>query len=230
MRIVWLGTEVSYTEVHELQQELVEAVASGQLEDTLLMLGHAAVYTVGRHRGAADNILNVEMTPVVSVERGGDVTWHGPGQLVAYPIVQLEESRQDLRGYLRNLEEAILLTLRSLGLDAERDERNTGVWLSGPLGSRKVASIGIAVRRWVTWHGLAINVAPDMRAFARVNPCGMSSDVMTSLAQHCTDVPKVMDLILPLAKNLSTTLGVRLDPNIYCATDLKEWLDAPKTK
>ena len=230
MKVVWLGTEVPYQEVHELQQRLLEAVASGAIEDTLLMLEHAAVYTVGRHRGAADNILNVDKTPVVSVERGGDVTWHGPGQLVAYPIVRLEGDRQDLRGHLRALEDGIMLTLRSFGLDAERDERNTGVWLPGVQGSRKVASIGIAVRRWVTWHGLAINVDPDMRAFSRVNPCGMSSDVMTSLAQHCANVPSVMDLCGPLAKNLSTTLGVRLDPNIYSATDIEKWLDAPEAK
>jgi lipoyl(octanoyl) transferase len=145
----------------------------------------------------------------VEVERGGDATWHGPGQLVAYPIVKLEGERADLHGFLRGLEEAVIRVLVGLGLSPVRDVRNTGVWLpDGDALPRKVCSVGIACRKWVTWHGLALNVAVDPAAFARIRPCGFGAEVMTRLADALHPCPTVDSLILPLAAELSASLDL----------------------
>ena len=112
------------------------------------------------------------------MERGGDVTWHGPGQLVAYPICKLEGEDRDLHRWLRTLEDVMIDTVSAVGLRGERDPRNTGVWVGG----KKVGSLGIACRRWVTWHGLALNVNPELAWFRRINPCGLESALLSSLA------------------------------------------------
>lgn len=180
MRVEDLGSGVLYEASHARQKELLAARIAGEVEDTLLVVEHAPVITLGRRRTSADNVLNAGDIPVVQAERGGDVTWHGPGQLVVYPIVALPPGRQDLHRHLSDLEEACIRTCADLGLQAGRDPRNTGCWIDG----RKVASVGIGCRRWVTWHGLALNIDPDLSAFERINPCGFDADVMTSLAAH----------------------------------------------
>ena len=141
---------------------------------------HEPVYTLGRKRGASANVLDAGDTPVIEVERGGDVTWHGPGQLVVYPVLRLEGAARDLHAHLQRLEDLAIEVCGALGLPAGRDERNTGAWIRG----RKVCSIGVACRRWVTWHGLALNVNPDLSAFRRINPCGFDSAVMTSVSEE----------------------------------------------
>src|SRR5207249_2062595 len=127
--------------------------------------------------GARDHVLSDDI-PVVEVERGGDVTYHGPGQLVGYPIVALAGAERDLHRFLRALEAGLIDACAALGLDAGRKAGWTGVWL----GEKKVASIGIAVRRWVTYHGFALNVATDLARFRAIHPCGLDAGVMTSLA------------------------------------------------
>lgn len=226
MKVVWLGKGQDYREIHQLQERLVAVRSAGLIDDVLLMLEHDSVYTVGRHRGAAANLLAVGDTPVVEVERGGDVTWHGPGQLVAYPIIQLEGSRRDLRRHLRDLEQGVIELLAEFELAGVRDERNTGVWLAGDSFPQKVASMGVAVRRWVTWHGLALNVNPIMSAFSRINPCGMSSSVMTCIADHLQNHPSPQDLLMPLAGHLARQFDLTLDPRLYTMADLNRWLDA----
>jgi lipoyl(octanoyl) transferase len=120
---------------------------------------------------------------VVEIERGGDVTYHGPGQLVAYPIFLLPEGRRDLHRFLRDLEEVVILTLKEFGISGERNEGWTGVWVKSQNGDLlKIASIGVAVKKWVTYHGLALNVNTDLNAFRQINPCGLQSQVMTSMA------------------------------------------------
>jgi len=176
LRIVDLG-ELSYAEAYAEQQRLIDAVATGSEPDTALLLEHPHVITLGRNREAPANVLASGEVEVVQTERGGDVTYHGPGQLVAYPIVALREDERDLHEFMRRLEDAIIGTLQRAGLAAGRSAGNTGVWMS----ERKLASIGIACRRWVTWHGLALNVSTDLGYFQRINPCGFEAGVMTSM-------------------------------------------------
>ncbi|MFT4624060.1 MAG: lipoyl(octanoyl) transferase [Myxococcota bacterium] len=212
-RFVWLRGRSDYAIVHALQRALVDARHHQQVPDTVLLLEHAPVITVGRARGAEANVVDAGDTPVVRVERGGDVTWHGPGQLVAYPIVALRGARADLHRHLHSLEDAVIGLLRDLGLDPGRDPRNTGVWLDDRAGQRrKVCSVGIACRRWVSWHGLALNVAPDLRdGFGRINPCGFDTSVMTSLDEHMEAPLAVPALARPLAEHLASALEVPLE-------------------
>jgi len=159
-----------------------EALLARRLDggrDALLLLEHPAVYTLGR--GAEERFLRAAAegaAPVWRVARGGEVTYHGPGQLVGYPIVHLAAFRQDLHWYLRLLEQVLIDTLSTFGASGERVAGRTGVWVGG----RKIASIGIAVRRWVTWHGFALNVAADTSGFQSITPCGLDGIEMTSMA------------------------------------------------
>jgi lipoyl(octanoyl) transferase len=152
--------------------------------DTLILVEHPEVITLGRS-AKPENVLDAGALDVVAIERGGDVTYHGPGQLVAYPIFLLREDERDLHGYLRGLEEAILRTLKEFGLQGMRVAGRTGVWIGEPDAPRKLASIGVAVRKWVTLHGLALNVSTALERFAAINPCGFPAAVMTSMAREC---------------------------------------------
>lgn len=212
MRALHLRGAVPYTEGHALMERLVDARLRGEVPDVLLLLEHAPVITVGRARGAAEHVVDAGEVPVVPVSRGGDVTLHGPGQLVAYPIVALPEGRRDLIRHLRSLEQAVLDLLDDLGVPGTRDGRNTGVWL--PMGEgppRKVCAVGIACRRWVTWHGLALNLQIDVAGFARIHPCGFAPDTVTRLADHREPCPTPAELAEPFAPYLARTLGVPLD-------------------
>ncbi len=180
----WLG-RIAYPEAHALMSATLADRIAGRIPDTLLLCEHDPVYTLGRSRGAAGNVLDPRGVPVINVERGGDVTFHGPGQLVGYPIFQLPEHRHDLHGYLRGLEESVIALLAGHGITGLRDDRNTGVWVDG----RKIAAIGIAARRWVTWHGLAINRDVDLGYFHRINPCGMDSTLVTRMIDHTPAPP-----------------------------------------
>lgn len=169
-----------YGEVWELQRTLVERIAAGESPSTVLVVEHDPVYTLGRRRGASQNVLDPGDTPVVEVERGGDVTWHGPGQLVVYPLLKLDGPDRDLHAHLHRLEALMIDVCGDFGLAAGTDPRNTGAWVNG----RKIGSVGVACRRWVTWHGLALNVDPDLAAFTRINPCGFDAAIMTSMARE----------------------------------------------
>ncbi|MBI1723868.1 MAG: lipoyl(octanoyl) transferase LipB, partial [Gemmatimonadetes bacterium] len=156
--------------------------------DALLLLEHPPVVTLGR--GTRQSSLPIDPDAlrrrgidVFEIERGGDVTYHGPGQLVGYPIFDLTKHRQDLHWFLRQLEEALIVALRALGILGERHAGHTGVWTSG----RKIASIGIHVRQWVTWHGFALNVTTDLSAFDLIVPCGIPNVVMTSVQKEQGD-------------------------------------------
>lgn len=177
-RIIDLGTR-EFGEVWALQRELVAARQKDEIPDTLLFVEHPHVITAGRsaHR---ENLLVTDELPIFEIERGGDVTYHGPGQLVGYPIFLLRENERDLHVYLRNLEEAIIRALAHFDLRGERKPEWTGVWTAG--GARKLASIGVAVKRWVTLHGFALNVSTDLSRFSAINPCGLDAAVMGSMA------------------------------------------------
>lgn len=168
---------ISYEEAWDLQKRLVERRARGEIPDVLLLLEHDPVVTLGRSVRGQRSV--PPGLPTFEVERGGDLTYHGPGQLVGYPILRLEEGRRDLHRYLRDLEEVLLRSLARFGIAAERRAGYTGVWSEG----RKVASIGVAVRRWVTYHGFALNVSTDLSVFRLLNPCGLPGEVMTSMTE-----------------------------------------------
>ena len=171
---------VDYGRALAWQEALVDRRLSGG-PDALLLLEHPPVYTLGR--GADARFLGAAAEgdiPVVQVGRGGQVTYHGPGQLVGYPIVGLRDLRPDVRWYVRGLEEVLISALADLGIAAERRPGLTGVWV----GQRKIGSIGVAIRRWVTWHGFALNVALDVSGFAAITPCGIDGVVMTSVARE----------------------------------------------
>ena len=143
--------------------------------------------------------------PVVTIGRGGEATYHGPGQLVAYPILALPEGRRDLHRYLRDLEGAVIDAIGALGAEGRREEGKTGVWV----GDRKICSIGVAVRRWVTWHGLALNVTTDLEAFQSFSPCGLSPEVMTNLGEALGGGAPPADLMERAKAALVGSLGAR---------------------
>jgi lipoyl(octanoyl) transferase len=192
-----------YPEVWALQRELVDARLAGTRPDTLVLCEHDHVITVGRTKDARQHLVAPGDVPVVEIERGGDVTYHGPGQLVGYPIVLLGEGERDLHRLLRSLEEALIVALeRACGVAAGRRAGLTGVWV----GARKIASIGVAVRRWVTYHGFALNLQPDLAYFGRIHPCGLDPEVMTSVAAlgHPVDEARVK---AEVARGLAEALG-----------------------
>ena len=184
LRIAELGT-VEYQRALDVQNALVAARVSDRIGDTLLLLEHPHVYTLGR--GADDRFIReaIPGIPIVRVSRGGQVTYHGPQQLVGYPILKLDGDDRDVTRYLRRLEQAMIKALAEFGVSASRRERFTGVWVDG----RKIASIGVGIRRWVTYHGFAINLSTDLRYFDSIVPCGIDGCEMTSLAAlGCADV------------------------------------------
>jgi|SRR5208282_1325555 len=170
---------VEYERAHALQQALVAARTRDEIGDTLLLLEHPQIYTLGR--GADDRfILGARPgVPVMRVSRGGEVTYHGPGQAVGYPIVKLEGAARDVGRYLRDLEQVMIGALAQYGIAAARREKLTGVWI----GPRKIGSIGVGIRRWVTYHGFALNVSTDLAYFKSIVPCGIAGCEMTSIAR-----------------------------------------------
>jgi len=179
LQVIQAGT-VPYAEALEWQRGLAQARIERRIpHDLLLLLEHPPVVTLGR-TSHPTHLLEGTGVEVFEVERGGDVTFHGPGQLVGYPIIDLTGYKQDLHWYLRTLEQALIGALEILGILAERNPGYTGVWTQG----RKIASIGIHVKQWVTWHGFALNVATDLAEFQRIVPCGIPGVVMTSVERE----------------------------------------------
>ena len=234
-----------YAEVLELQRALCrQRMASERREDLLLLVEHEPVITLGRGTRATSLTLSTPELErrgfaVAEVERGGDVTYHGPGQLVGYPVLDLREHREDLHWYLRQLEAALISALAALGVPAERRAGLTGVWTRG----RKIASLGIHVKQWVTFHGFALNVSTDLRAFEAIVPCGIDGVVMTSVATELgrTDAPALWtEAREAVVRAFGTTFGyeaiarVTLGPDTNAplvipsgARDLdREWLEA----
>jgi lipoyl(octanoyl) transferase len=177
---------IAYGEALELQRGIAAARIAGDItEDVLLLLEHPPVVTLGRsskgqHLTASPELLSARGVELFEVERGGDVTYHGPGQLVGYPILDLKRHKQDLHWYLRQVEEVLIRSLAAYGIPGERSTGYTGVWTRG----RKIASIGVHARDWVTWHGFALNVTTDLSYFDLIVPCGISGVVMTSIARE----------------------------------------------
>jgi len=171
---------MDYRAALELQERLVQRKQLEPSHDVLLFVEHPHVYTLGRG-GDDSNVLTPQEVPVIRTSRGGDVTYHGPGQLVVYPIIDLRSKlRKDVHRYVRNLELSAIRTLGDFGLAGTRRPPFTGIWI----GDKKIAAIGVAVRRCITFHGLALNVNPDLSYFKRIIPCGLAWADVTSMAQE----------------------------------------------
>ncbi|MBI4422011.1 MAG: lipoyl(octanoyl) transferase LipB [Gemmatimonadetes bacterium] len=185
LAVVGLG-RMAYGEALELQRALAQRRIEGTVDhDLLLLVEHPPVVTLGRgfrsqSLPAPRETLEAKGVELFEIERGGDATFHGPGQLVGYPIYHLSEHRPDLHWFLRQLEAALIVSLAEFGLAAARRERYTGVWTAG----RKIASIGIHVKQWVTWHGFALNVTTDLSYFDLIVPCGIPDVAMTSIQRE----------------------------------------------
>jgi len=170
---------MEYAEALQLQRSLHGEIAEGQRENTLVLVEHPSVYTAGKR--TQDHERPHDGTPVIDVDRGGKITWHGLGQLVGYPIVRLAKPTE-LVGFVREIETALIETCSELGLVATRVQGRSGVWVVDSKGERKIAAIGIRVARGATMHGFALNVEPDLSAFEAIIPCGIEDAAVTSLA------------------------------------------------
>ncbi len=192
---------MAYWPAYKFQQKVVTRKIDGDETDYILLVEHPHTYTTGRG-GRVKNLPGAGI-PVFRMNRGGDATYHGPGQLVAYPIVDLKASDLDINGFIRRLEQSIVSTLRFFGLHAFVAEGKTGVWSK----TGKIASIGIGVRRWITFHGLALNVDTDLTYFGRIRPCGLSGVDMTSMAVELGTRIDLSDVKRGLGCELSNALS-----------------------
>jgi lipoyl(octanoyl) transferase len=187
---------VEYQKAWDAQRRIHEEVASGKRPNTLLLLEHPSVYTAGRRTDDAER--PADGTQVIDVDRGGRITWHGPGQLVGYPIVRLQKPTE-LVGFVREIESALINVCEDLGISGVRVDGRSGVWICDDRGERKIAAIGIRVAKGVTMHGFALNVNPNLEAFAQIVPCGISDADVTSL-QLELGRPITVDEVAPLVE------------------------------
>jgi lipoyl(octanoyl) transferase len=169
---------VDYQEAWDIQRTIHAEVAAGTRPNTFLMLEHPSVYTAGRRTEDAER--PTDGTPVINVDRGGRITWHGPGQLVGYPIIKLQNPTE-LVGFVREIENGLIHVCADLGVTAIRIEGRSGVWIQDGRGDRKIAAIGIRVAKGTTMHGFALNVNPNLAAFGQIVPCGIADADVTSL-------------------------------------------------
>jgi lipoate-protein ligase B len=191
---------VEYGKAYELQRKLHRKRINGEIPDTLLLLEHPPTLTIGRS-GSMENVLVSkdkladEGIALFFIERGGDVTFHGPGQIVGYPLMDLSSRGKDIQRYVRDIEEVLIGTLGDFSIAATRDEHHAGVWV----GNEEIAAIGLSIRRWVTMHGFALNVSPNLEHFSYINPCGFPDRRATSISQvlgHEVAMDEVTDRLL----------------------------------
>jgi lipoyl(octanoyl) transferase len=206
LKVEELGV-VDYLHAWQMQKKIQEKVINNIEPNTLLILQHPSVYTAGRRTEITDRPL--DNTPVIDVDRGGKITWHGLGQIVGYPIIKLKNST-DVVGFVRELETALILICGEFGIKAERYCERSGVWLRDEKGDRKIAAIGLRVAKGVTMHGFALNVNPDLTAYSKIIPCGIADAKVTSLSAELgrnITVEEVMPIlkryILPMLERVS---------------------------
>ena len=204
---------VPYVDAWQLQSSLADQLADGTAEDTLLLLEHPSVYTAGRR--TEDWERPQDGTPVVDVDRGGKITWHGPGQLVGYPVVRLPDP-MDVVGHVRRLEAGLIAACAQFGLPTVRVTGRSGVWTSD--GARKIAAIGIRVKRGIAFHGFALNCDADLRAFDRIVPCGITDAGVTSLSRELgRDI--TVDEVLPVIEQEVVTVLTDPKPVVVPSAD-----------
>jgi lipoyl(octanoyl) transferase len=204
-----LGTAtIGYTDAWELQRQVHQQRVAGLIPDTCLLLEHEAVYTAGKRTTPLDRPVGDPGAPVIDVDRGGNITWHGPGQLVGYPIVALDEPI-DVVAYVHGIEEALIGVCREFGVPADRVEGRRGVWVAGGSQDRKVAAIGVRVARGVTMHGFALNCDCDLSWYDRIVPCGISDASVTTLSVEAGRQITVTEALPAVERHLTTAFGAR---------------------
>ena len=207
LQVRWLG-RMEFADALALQEEIVAKKREDRsLGDELLLLEHEAVYTIGRTPDKSSLLGSAHLPhPLFAINRGGQATYHGPGQLMGYPIIDLRRCGQDLHRYLRWLEQLLIELLVDYGITASRRESMTGVWV----GQRKIASIGVGVRHWITMHGFALNVCGDLSSFNHIIPCGINNVAMTSMEEEIGGAFSVLDIARALEKlALDRTVDLR---------------------
>lgn len=195
-----------YKETWDLQHRLVELRAKSLVPDILLLVEHPHVITMGTS-AKTENILSRTL-PMYKVERGGDVTYHGYGQLVGYPILDLSPRGKDIRAYLKSIDQTLIMTLAYFGITAQNIPGHRGVWV----GEKKIASVGVAVRDWTTFHGFALNVSTDLSYFTTINPCGFDSGVMTSMKEQLGHSVSIAEVKGSLKEAFEQTFKTQLEP------------------
>jgi lipoyl(octanoyl) transferase len=202
LKVSELGV-VDYLSAWKLQKQIHQDVVNLQTENTLLLLEHPSVYTAGRRTEILDRPL--DETPVIDVDRGGKITWHGPGQLVGYPIVKLKNST-DVVGFVRELESALISVCAEFGIKADRYCERSGVWVRDDKSDRKIAAIGLRVAKGVTMHGFALNVNPDLAAYEKIIPCGISGAKVTSLSAELGSEITINEVLPVIKKHIQPML------------------------
>ena len=202
LKVTELGV-VDYLSAWKLQKQIHQDVVNLQTENTLLLLEHPSVYTAGRRTEILDRPL--DDTPVIDVDRGGKITWHGPGQLVGYPIVKLKNST-DVVGFVRELETALISVCAEFGIKADRYCERSGVWVRDDKSDRKIAAIGLRVAKGVTMHGFALNVNPNLSAFEKIVPCGISGAKVTSLSAELGSEITINEVLPVIKKHIQPML------------------------
>ena len=207
---------IEYTRAWDLQRRLHGEVADGTRPNLMLLLEHPHVFTLGR-RGKPEDVLTDQDTlsslgiEVHAIDRGGEVTYHGPGQLICYPIVSLRRWNRGPLRYVRALEETLVATLGEFGIEADSAEKPTGVWV----GDAKIAAIGVKMSRGVTMHGMALNVAPDLSFFDRIVPCGMPGVAVTSMFSLMGQDVEVKDVVPIIARHFGRAMGYQMEPSAF---------------
>jgi len=190
---------VPYEEAWDYQRRLHARRLAGEIPDTLILLEHPPVYTFGKNSDHS-NLIDARDAQIIQSDRGGDITWHGPGQLVGYPIINLEDHQKSVSWYMRNLEEVIIKTLEHHDIKGERISGLTGVWV----GRQKICAMGVRLSRWVTMHGFALNVGPDMSYFNGMIPCGIKGKGVVSMQELLDTGITVEDVFQPLIQAFQT--------------------------
>ena len=226
-RIIDVGT-IGYGEAAALQQRLVAARKTGAVPDLLLFCEHPHVITLGRngkreHLRASQHLLRQKSVEFHHTNRGGDITYHGPGQIVGYPILDLNGIRRDVVWYVRRLEQSMIAATSTFGIRAFRVPGRTGVWVDGAAGrEEKLAAIGVHISRWVTSHGFAYNVSTDLRFFDLITPCGIADCAVTSLEETLGCSVSRADALARLSQGFSDTFGIEVLP--AKPAELSSWL------
>ena len=205
LRHQWLGSEIDYHQGLEIQHRLVENILAGDQQNHFLSLEHTPIYTIGRTRDTSSLGGHTESLPhqVIETNRGGQATYHGPGQLTGYPVVDLRLLGKDLHAYIRALEEALIQTCLEYGVEATRRDGLTGVWVN----DKKLASIGVGVKKWISMHGFAINITQEsLKGFASITPCGIDHVIMTCLENECAQPVDVRGFAEASLKHLERSL------------------------
>lgn len=196
---------LEYQAAWQLQRKIHEGVANNTEANTLILVEHPSVFTAGRRTDLLER--PTDGTPVVDVDRGGRITWHGPGQIVGYPIVRLEK-RNEVVGFVRHLEEAIIKTIADFGLTGIQIAGKTGVWIKDERSERKIAAIGVRVAKGITMHGFALNVCPDLTYFDRIVPCGMPEAITTSMQRELGRSIAITEVTPVLEKYMLNSLSL----------------------